>query len=85
MIALKTPTIDAHTKIHKNTHEKKEAETSFFMHHRIKKLCNALFGAGEESRTLDLYLGKVSLYQLSYSRMEYSFKRTFRAHQRRTQ
>ena len=27
------------------------------------------FGAGEESRTLDLYLGKVSLYQLSYSRM----------------
>ena len=27
-------------------------------------------GAGEESRTLDLYLGKVSLYQLSYSRME---------------
>ena len=27
-------------------------------------------GAGEESRTLDLYLGKVSLYQLSYSRIE---------------
>ena len=27
------------------------------------------FGAGEESRTLDLYLGKVSLYQLSYSRI----------------
>ncbi len=26
------------------------------------------FGAGEEARTLDLYLGKVSLYQLSYSR-----------------
>jgi hypothetical protein len=26
-------------------------------------------GAGEESRTLDLYLGKVSLYQLSYSRI----------------
>ena len=25
-------------------------------------------GAGEEARTLDLYLGKVSLYQLSYSR-----------------
>lgn len=25
-------------------------------------------GAGEESRTLDLYLGKVSLYQLSYCR-----------------
>ena len=28
------------------------------------------FGAGEESRTLDLYLGKVSLYQLSYSRVK---------------
>jgi hypothetical protein len=27
-------------------------------------------GAGEESRTLDLNLGKVALYQLSYSRME---------------
>ena len=29
------------------------------------------FGAGEESRTLDLNLGKVTLYQLSYSREEY--------------
>jgi hypothetical protein len=28
-------------------------------------------GAGEESRTLDLNLGKVALYQLSYSRMYY--------------
>ena len=27
------------------------------------------YGAGEESRTLDLNLGKVALYQLSYSRM----------------
>ena len=26
------------------------------------------FGAGNETRTRDLYLGKVSLYQLSYSR-----------------
>ena len=26
-------------------------------------------GAGEESRTLDLNLGKVALYQLSYSRL----------------
>ena len=26
------------------------------------------FGAGKESRTLDLNLGKVALYQLSYSR-----------------
>src|SRR5471030_723271 len=30
-------------------------------------------GAGEESRTLDLNLGKVALYQLSYSRMESYF------------
>src|SRR5450830_88705 len=30
----------------------------------------SLSGAGEESRTLDLNLGKVALYQLSYSRME---------------
>jgi hypothetical protein len=28
-----------------------------------------LTGAGEESRTLDLNLGKVALYQLSYSRI----------------
>ena len=27
-------------------------------------------GAGEESRTLDLNLGKVALYQLSYSRVK---------------
>ena len=30
---------------------------------------NQANGAGEESRTLDLNLGKVALYQLSYSRM----------------
>ena len=29
-------------------------------------------GAGKESRTLDLNLGKVALYQLSYSRIYYS-------------
>ena len=29
----------------------------------------AILGAGEESRTLDLNLGKVALYQLSYSRI----------------
>ena len=28
-----------------------------------------MYGAGKEARTLDLYLGKVSLYQLSYSRI----------------
>jgi hypothetical protein len=29
------------------------------------------YGAGKEVRTLDLYLGKVSLYQLSYSRIDH--------------
>ena len=32
------------------------------------------FGAGKESRTLDLNLGKVALYQLSYSRVLTSYK-----------
>ena len=41
----------------------------------MKKSANAdhrwrEFGAGDESRTRDLNLGKVALYQLSYSRME---------------
>jgi hypothetical protein len=31
-------------------------------------MLSLIFGAGEESRTLDLNLGKVALYQLSYSR-----------------
>ncbi len=39
----------------------------------ILKCCPFNFGAGEESRTLDLNLGKVALYQLSYSRVS-SFK-----------
>ncbi len=29
-----------------------------------------MFGAGNEARTRDLNLGKVALYQLSYSRMK---------------
>ena len=36
---------------------KKESEDSF-----------CFIGAGKRVRTVDLYLGKVSLYQLSYSR-----------------
>ena len=32
-------------------------------------LASLLFGAGDESRTRDLNLGKVALYQLSYSRI----------------
>jgi hypothetical protein len=39
--------------------EKREAIASLFLEP----------GAGEESRTLDLNLGKVALYQLSYSRV----------------
>ena len=39
--------------------------------------CIESSGAGEESRTLDLNLGKVALYQLSYSRMELYFITTY--------
>jgi hypothetical protein len=35
----------------------------------ILERCKSEFGAGDESRTRDLNLGKVALYQLSYSRM----------------
>ncbi len=42
-----------------------------------------IYGAGEESRTLDLYLGKVSLYQLSYSRMECVWRRGSGSNRRR--
>jgi hypothetical protein len=33
------------------------------------ELCSAMFGAGNETRTRDPDLGKVVLYQLSYSRV----------------
>ena len=33
-------------------------------------LASPVCGAGDESRTRDLNLGKVALYQLSYSRMD---------------
>jgi hypothetical protein len=39
----------------------------FHINRRKKSSLNS--GAGEESRTLDLNLGKVALYQLSYSRL----------------
>jgi hypothetical protein len=35
------------------------------------------FGAGDEARTRDLNLGKVALYQLSYSREEISIVAAF--------
>ncbi len=43
---------------------KKGVETSFF------KKIHQKSGAGNEARTRDLNLGKVALYQLSYSRKE---------------
>jgi len=39
------------------------------------RLCQAFFaefGAGDEARTRDLNLGKVALYQLSYSRLVFT-------------
>ena len=39
---------------------------------RESKALSLNFGAGNETRTRDLYLGKVSLYQLSYSRKKRS-------------
>ena len=36
---------------------------------KLFELPFGISGAGEESRTLDLNLGKVALYQLSYSRI----------------
>ena len=48
---------------------------------RARRICNPLhnrfvntpnFGAGNETRTRDPNLGKVMLYQLSYSRSEYA-------------
>ena len=35
-----------------------------------KPLRWGIFGAGKEARTPDLNLGKVALYQLSYSRLD---------------
>ena len=40
-------------------------------------------GAGDESRTRDLNLGKVALYQLSYSRVSGLAQFAMRSHQRR--
>jgi hypothetical protein len=49
---------------------KKEAEASFFLAlQRSLELCKTIFGAGNETRTRDPDLGKVVLYQLSYSRV----------------
>ena len=48
---------------------KKGTEVPFFNHLRNSvELRSSASGAGNESRTRDLNLGKVALYQLSYSR-----------------
>jgi len=44
-----------------------------------------IFGAGKESRTLDLNLGKVALYQLSYSRARESYFNVFFMSEKSTQ
>ncbi len=51
------------------TETKKDAEASIFkvLQNSIE-LCRPIFGAGNETRTRDPDLGKVVLYQLSYSR-----------------
>ena len=49
---------------------KKDAEASFLGDlQTCVQLCRSLFGAGNETRTRDPDLGKVVLYQLSYSRV----------------
>ena len=49
---------------------KKGTEVPFFNDLRNSvELRSSVSGAGDESRTRDLNLGKVALYQLSYSRI----------------
>ena len=49
---------------------KKGPEGPYFNHlQNSVELCSAIFGAGNETRTRDPDLGKVVLYQLSYSRI----------------
>ena len=49
---------------------KKDAEASIFNDLQASmELCRSIFGAGNETRTRDPDLGKVVLYQLSYSRV----------------
>ncbi len=54
--------------------------TELFPHHKFFKHT----GAGNEARTRDLNLGKVALYQLSYSRIANCFKLTGAGNEART-
>ena len=49
----------------------KRSRSSFFLcsMNFYRRPWNKILGAGNESRTRDLNLGKVALYQLSYSRV----------------
>ena len=50
--------------------EKKDPKVLISITYRIAvELCSAIFGAGNDTRTRDPDLGKVVLYQLSYSRI----------------
>ena len=52
------------------TGTKKDAEASIFNDLQTSlELCRSIIGAGNETRTRDPDLGKVVLYQLSYSRV----------------
>ncbi len=52
------------------TGTKKDAEASIFNDlQNCMELCRSINGAGNETRTRDPDLGKVVLYQLSYSRV----------------
>ena len=52
------------------TETKKDAEASIFDDLQTSiETCKSIFGAGNETRTRDPDLGKVVLYQLSYSRI----------------
>ena len=48
---------------------KKGPEGPFAIYRHCENVCRSESGAGNESRTRDLNLGKVALYQLSYSRV----------------
>ena len=43
--------------------------TTWPRHHMSRTFFLLFFGAADEARTRDLHLGKVALYQMSYSRI----------------
>src|SRR5690606_16003901 len=54
----------------RRAYEKSDPKVAFFVaSHRGGMPVDAVSGAGNETRTRDLNLGKVALYQLSYSRL----------------